>query len=215
MLDAEKLKTAMGDLEEDIVVEILNEVMADGGKAVDAAMAACQEGMSTVGKRFEKGEYFVGDLIYSGELMTRAMDIIRPALTANKSGSAATKLLLCTVEGDLHDIGKNIVKSIFEAGGFEVVDLGIDVPVDAVIQTAREQNIKIIALSGVLTIAIDAMKKTVDAFITEGLRDDVKIIIGGAPINANVAKIVGSDAWSINPQEGYEICQSWAAGNAG
>ena len=215
MLDVEKLKIAMGDLEEDIVVEMLNTVMADGGREVDAAMAACQEGMSTVGKRFESGEFFVGDLIFSGELMTRAMDIIRPALTANKSDSTATKLLLCTVEGDLHDIGKNIVKSIFEAGGFEVVDLGIDVPADAVIQAAREQNIKIIALSGVLTIAIDAMKKTVDAFAQEGMRDDVKIIIGGAPINANVAKIVGSDAWSINPQEGYEICQAWATANAG
>ena len=212
MLDAEKLKTAMGDLEEDIVLAMMKEVMADGGSEVDAAMSACQEGMSAVGKRFEKGEYFVGDLIYSGELMTNAMAIIRPALTAKKAGSVATKLLLCTVEGDLHDIGKNIVKAIFEAGGFEVVDLGIDVPAETVIQTAREQNIKIIALSGVLTIAIDAMKNTVDAFTKEGLRDDVKIIIGGAPVNANVAKIVGSDAWSINPQEGYEICQSWAAG---
>jgi methanogenic corrinoid protein MtbC1 len=212
MLNAEKLKTVMGDLEEDNVVGMLEEVMADGGREVDAAMSAFQEGMRIVGKRFESGEYFVGDLIYSGELMTKAMDIIRPALTAKKSGSAATKLLLCTVEGDLHDIGKNIVKAIFEAGGFEVVDIGIDVPADTIIQTARDQNIKIIALSGVLTIAIDAMKKTVDAFKEEGLRNDVKIIIGGAPVNANVAKIVGSDAWSINPQEGYEICQSWAKG---
>jgi len=209
-MDAEKLKTAMGDLEEDIVLEILNKVMADGGKEVDAAMKACQEGMSIVGKRFEESEYFVGDLIYSGELMNKAMDVIRPALTAKKSGSAAVKLLMCTVEGDLHDIGKNIVKAIFEAGGFDVLDLGIDVPVDKVVQTAKEQKIKIIALSGVLTLAIDSMKKTVDAFATAGMRNDVKIIIGGAPINANVAKIVGSDAWAINPQEGYEICQKWA-----
>ena len=210
MLDAEKLKTAMGDLEEDTVIEILKAVMADGGKEVDAAMAACQEGMSIVGKRFEEGDYFVGDLIYSGELMTQAMEIIRPALAAKKSASAATKLLLCTVEGDLHDIGKNIVRAIFEAGGFDVLDLGIDVPVDKVVQTAKDQNIKIIALSGVLTLAIDAMKKTVDAFATAGLRDKVKIIVGGAPINAGVAKIIGSDAWAINPQEGYEICQAWA-----
>jgi methanogenic corrinoid protein MtbC1 len=210
MLDAEKLKEAMGELEEDTVLKIMNDVMADGGKEVDAAMGACQEGMSIVGKRFENSEYFVGDLIYSGELMTKAMDIIRPALTAKKAGKTATKLLMCTVEGDLHDIGKNIVKAIFEAGGFEIIDLGIDVPVDKIIKEVKEQNIKIVALSGVLTLAIDSMKKTVDAFAAEGLRDKVKIIIGGAPINANVAKIVGSDAWAINPQEGYEICQAWA-----
>ena len=210
MLDAGKLKAAMGDLEEDAVVKALEAVMADGGKEVDAAMGACQEGMAIVGKRFESGEYFVGDLIYSGELMTRAMEIIRPALTAKKTGAAATKLLMCTVEGDLHDIGKNIVRAIFEAGGFDVLDLGIDVPAEKVVQTAKEQNIKIIALSGVLTLAIDGMKKTVDAFASAGMRNGVKIIIGGAPVNAGVAKIVGSDAWAINPQEGYEICQGWA-----
>ena len=191
MFDAEKLKTAMGDLDEDAVVKTLKAVMADGGKDVDAAMAACQEGMGIVGKRFESSEYFVGDLIYSGELMTQAMEIIRPALTAKKSGKTATKLLLCTVEGDLHDIGKNIVRAIFEAGGFDVLDLGIDVPVEKVVQTVKEQKIKIVALSGVLTLAIDAMKKTVDAFATAGMRNDVKIIIGGAPVNGSVAKIVG------------------------
>jgi methylmalonyl-CoA mutase cobalamin-binding domain/chain len=117
---------------------------------------------------------------------------------------------MCTVEGDLHDIGKNIVKAIFEAGGFEVVDRGIDVAPKKIIDAVKQQNIKIVALSGVLTLAIDAMKRTVDAFATAGLRNNVKIIIGGAPINGNVAKLVGSDAWAINPQEGYEICRSWA-----
>jgi methanogenic corrinoid protein MtbC1 len=209
MFDAAKLKTVMGELEEGAVIEILKGVMADGGKEVDAALAACQEGMSIIGTKFEEGEYFVGDLIYSGELMTKAMDVIRPALVAKKGG-ASTKLLLCTVEGDLHDIGKNIVRAIFEAGGFEVIDLGIDVPAEKVVQTAKEQGIKVIALSGVLTMAIDAMKRTVDCFAAAGMRDQVKIIIGGAPINAAVSKIVGADAWTINPQEGYEICQNWA-----
>ena len=210
MLDADKLKMAMGELDEGAVVKALEAVMADGGKEVDAALAACQDGMSIVGKRFESGEYFVGDLIFAGELMTNAMAMIRPALAARKTGSTATKLLMCTVEGDMHDIGKNIVRAIFEAGGFDVVDLGIDVPAETVVKTAKEQGIKIIALSGVLTLAIDGMKKTVDAFAGAGLRSGVKIIIGGAPINASVMKIVGSDAWAINPQEGYEICQGWA-----
>jgi methylmalonyl-CoA mutase cobalamin-binding domain/chain len=210
MIDSERLRNAMGDLDEEAVFEILKTVMADGGQDVDAALVACQEGMSIVGKRFESSEYFVGDLIFSGELMTSAMDIIRPALVAKKGNSSATKILMCTVEGDLHDIGKNIVKAIFEAGGFEVIDLGIDVAPEKIINAVKQQNIKIVALSGVLTLAIDAMKRTVDAFTTAGLRNNVKIIIGGAPINGSVAKLVGSDAWAINPQESYEICRSWA-----
>ncbi|MDR1179786.1 MAG: cobalamin-dependent protein [Spirochaetales bacterium] len=213
MFDSIKLKDAMGDLDEDTALEMLKSVMANGGQDVDAALAACQEGMSVVGKRFEAGDYFIGDLIFSGELMTSAMNIIRPALVAKRSESSSTKILMCTVEGDLHDIGKNIVKAIFEAGGFDVVDLGIDVAPAKIVETIKEQNIKIIALSGVLTLAIDAMKRTIDAFATAGIRNDVKVIIGGAPVNAGVSKLVGSDAWAINPQEGYEICQAWAGSN--
>lgn len=208
MYNYEELKTAMGDLEEETVLEMLNEVMADGGSVAREAMTACQEGMNIVGDRFASGEYFVGDLIFSGELMTEAMDIIRPALT-QASSEGYGKMLLCTVEGDLHDIGKNIVKAMMEAGGFEVIDLGIDTAPAAIVQAAKEQNIRIIGLSGVLTLAIDAMKATVDAFKDAGMRNDVKIIIGGAPITAPVCEQVGADAWATNPAEGVTICRNW------
>lgn len=209
MFNYEELKTAMGDLEEETVLEMLNDVMADGGSSASEAMTACQEGMNIVGARFAGGEYFVGDLIFSGELMTEAMDIIRPALTQS-SGEGYGKMILCTVEGDLHDIGKNIVRAMMEAGGFEVVDLGIDTAPATIVKAAKEQNIRIIALSGVLTLAIDAMKATVEAFKDAGMRNDVKIIIGGAPITAPVCEQVGADAWAINPAEGVTICRKWA-----
>lgn len=128
MLDFDRLVQVMGDLEEDEMIEILEEVMADGGSEADKAMEACQKGMETVGNLFEEGEYFVGDLIYAGELMTQAVEILTPALVGSESAGPKTRMILCTVKDDLHDIGKNIVRAMLEAAGFDVIDLGIDVP---------------------------------------------------------------------------------------
>lgn len=210
MENINKIKTAMGDLEEEEVLNLLKEVMDAGGNA-DEALSACQEGMNIIGDRFEKGEYFVGDLVFAGELMTQAVEILRPALVKGDSSANAGKMILCTVEGDLHDIGKNIVKSMLEAASFEVVDLGIDVSPETIVSTAKEQGIKIIGLSGVLTLAIDSMKSTVDAFKAAGMRGDVNIIIGGAPVTDTVADLVGSDAWAINPQDTVNTCRKWAS----
>lgn len=118
----------MGNLEEDTVVEILDSVMADGGTEAAEALEACQKGMDIVGSNFETGEYFIGDLIYAGELMTQAANRLRPALVGGENAQQSGKMILCTVEGDLHDIGKNIVKAMVEASGMEVMDMGINVP---------------------------------------------------------------------------------------
>jgi methanogenic corrinoid protein MtbC1 len=208
-MDFIKLTELMGDLEEEAVLKMMHEVMADGGSQVSEAMKACQEGMNIVGERFEAQEYFVSDLIFAGELMSQAMDIIRPALLKKSEGNYG-KMILCTVEGDLHDIGKNIVKSMLEASGFNVIDLGIDVKPETILKTAKEEGIKIIALSGVLTLAINAMKKTVKVFKDSDIADTVKIIIGGAPVSAEVARIVEADAWAINPNDTIKICKAWA-----
>lgn len=210
MIDFEELAQAMGDLDEEVVVELLEKVMAEGGADAQKAMDACQKGMDIVGSRFEEGEYFVGDLIYAGELMTDAVGILKSALVTGDGGSTKTKMILCTVKDDLHDIGKNIVRSMLEAGGFEVVDLGIDVPAATVVNTAKEQDIKIVALSGVLTLAIDSMKATVDAFVNAGMRDDVKIIIGGAPVSESACKITGADEWAHSPQKTVQVCKAWS-----
>lgn len=212
MFDYDAVLNAMGDLEEDTLMSILQEDMDNGGKNAQAAVEAMQKGMDIVGKRFEEGEYFVGDLIYAGEVMTCAMDLIKPAIAGGSdAGPSMGKILLCTVKDDLHDIGKNIVKAILEAGGFEVVDLGIDTPAEKIVNTAKEQDIKIIALSGVLTLALDSMKTTVDAFKEAGMRDQVKIIIGGAPVSENACQMVGADEWAVSPQKTLNTCKEWAA----
>ena len=212
MINFDELAEAMGDLDKDIMTEALEQVMSEGGADAQKAMEACQKGMDIVGSRFEEGEYFVGDLIYAGELMTKAVDILKDALVAGDgSDQVKAKMILCTVKDDLHDIGKNIVRSMLEAAGFDVVDLGIDVPAEKIIETAKEQGTHIIGLSGVLTLAIDSMKATIDAMKEAGLRDGVKVIVGGAPVNAEVCEQVGADAWASSPQTTIDYCKKWAA----
>jgi methanogenic corrinoid protein MtbC1 len=205
-MDFENLAVAMGELDEDTVKEILEAV--DSAETANAAMEACQKGMDTVGKLFEEGEYFVGDLIYAGELMTDAVEVLKPYLAGAESAGSKTRMILCTVKDDLHDIGKNIVRSMLEANGFEVLDLGIDCPAQKVVDTAKAEGIKIVALSGVLTLAIDSMKATVKALKEAGL--DCRVIIGGAPVNAAVCTQVGADDWAISPQKTVSVCKSWA-----
>lgn len=202
------ITVAMQELDEDSLLELMNGVMSGNGDALEA-LNACQAGMEEVGRLFDEGEYFVGDLIYAGEIMTQAVDIIKPALTTVE-GSNMGKLILCTVKDDLHDIGKNIVKSLLEAGGFEVLDLGIDTPAEKIVETAKAEGIKIIALSGVLTLALDSMRATVEAFEAAGIRNDIKIIIGGAPVNENAFNNIGADAWAKSPQKTVSTCLEWA-----
>ena len=208
-MDFEKIAQLMGDLDEDAVVEQLEAVMADGGADASKAMEACQKGMDIVGKLFEEGEYFVGDLIYAGELMTRAVSILKDALITDEGAAVKTRMILCTVKDDLHDIGKNIVKAMLEAAGFDVLDLGIDVPPQKIVDTVRAENIKSVALSGVLTLAIDSMKKTIEELRSAGLTD-VKVIIGGAPVNAEICTLIGADEWAHSPQKTVQVCKSWA-----
>lgn len=209
MFEFDKLVEAMADLDEDAVNKILENVMAEGGNNAAAAMEACQKGMDIVGNRFEEGEYFVGDLIFAGEIMTQAVEIMKPALAGEASAGSKTKMILCTVKDDLHDIGKNIVKAMLEANNFDVLDLGIDVPAERIIDTVKANDIKIVALSGVLTLALDSMKNIVAEMKAAGL-NDVKVIIGGAPVSENACKNVGADEWAHNPQKTVQTCKEWA-----
>lgn len=210
MIDFKKLAESMGELDEDTVVALLRQVMEEGGGEAQQAMDACQKGMDIVGSLFESGEYFVGDLIYAGELMTQAVEILKDALISGEASGDKTQLILCTVKDDLHDIGKNIVKAMLEAGGFDVIDLGIDVAPERIVAAVKENGIKIVALSGVLTLAVDSMKATVDALKAAGL-DDVKVIIGGAPVSESACAITGADEWAHSPQKTVRVCKAWAA----
>ena len=205
-MDLEKLAEALGELDEDTVKELLEKV--DSAESANAAMEACQKGMDTVGRLFEEGEYFVGDLIFAGELMTDAVEVLKPYLAGTETSGTKTRMILCTVKDDLHDIGKNIVRSMLEANGFEVLDLGIDCPAEKIVETAKAEDIRIVALSGVLTLALDSMKATVEAIRAAGL--SCRVIIGGAPVSAEACKNIGADEWAHSPQKTVATCKAWA-----
>jgi len=210
MIDLSLLAKAVGDLDEDKMLELLTEFVASNPTEDEAqtVVGACQKGMEVVGDLFECGEYFVGDLIFAGELMTQSMDILKPVIGSGGEAKAG-KIVLATVEGDLHDIGKNIFRSMAEAAGFEIHDLGIDQKPEAFIQKIKEVQPEIVGMSGVLTLALESMKKTVEKLQEAGLRDTVKIIIGGNPVTVEACKYIGADAFTTSAAEGVKICQAW------
>jgi len=209
-MDYEKLEQAMVDLDEQAVLAMMQAVAGGDGDA-SAALEACQRGMEKVGALFEEGEYFIADLIFCGEVMDSAIAIVSPLLSGG-GGEGLGRLVIATVRDDLHDIGKNIVKTMLEASGFEVIDLGVNVAPEAVVQCVRDSGAKIVALSGLLSLAIEAMKDTVDCFVEASLRDDVRIIIGGNPVSETTCQLVGADAWTKSPHVGVQVCKAWAAG---
>ncbi|WP_026198949.1 cobalamin B12-binding domain-containing protein [Desulfitobacterium hafniense] len=210
MLDLNALTQAIGDLDEGQVVSLLEEFVASKPSMAEAnqVVAACQKGMSIVGDYYEKKEYYVGDLIFAGELLSQAFDLLKPVIGGDSSSKVGS-IVVGTVQGDMHDIGKNIFASMVEAAGFVVHDLGIDVEPGAFVDKVKEVKAEILGMSGVLTLAIDSMKATVDALAAAGLRDQVKVIIGGNPVTEEACKQIGADMFTTNAAEGVKICQRW------
>ncbi|MCM1566116.1 MAG: cobalamin-dependent protein [Dehalobacter sp.] len=204
------LTQKIGELDEEKVVEMLNDFVNTNPSPDETkkVVAACQSGMSVVGDFFEKGEYFVGDLIFAGELLTSAIDILKPVMDTQNAGTVGS-MVLGTVAGDLHDIGKNIFKSMAEAAGFKVYDLGIDQSAGEFVKKVKEVNPTIVGLSGVLTLALESMKNIVEALEEAGLRNNVKVIIGGNPVTKEACETICADAFTSNAAEGVKICQKW------
>lgn len=209
-MDLQALTQGIGDLDEGTVTNLLNEFVASNPSGEDAqkVVSACQQGMVIVGDLFEKNEYYVGDLIFAGELLSKAIETLKPVLGGGESKKIGS-IVLATVEGDLHDIGKNIFSSMAEAAGFTVYDLGIDVKPSVFVEKVKEVKPQIAGMSGVLTLTIDSMKNIVEELKKAGLRDSVKIIIGGNPVTEQACKMVGADAFTTNAAEGIKICQGW------
>lgn len=206
----ENITQALGELDEDKLFALINNYIDENPTEENAQMVvdACQRGTVIVGNFYEKGEYFVGDLIFAGELLTEVIDMLKPYIN-HEPEKHIGKILLGTVHGDLHDIGKNIFRSMAEAAGFKVYDIGIDQQVSTFIQKVKEVKPDIVGLSGVLTLALEAMSQTVKALEEEGLRDSIKIIIGGNPVSEESCNYIGADAYSTNASEGVKVCEKW------
>ena len=168
--------------------------------------------MAVVGKRFEKSEYFIPDLIMAGEILKGISDIVKPLLEKGETDTKKGKVLIGTVAGDIHDIGKDIVTFMLDVSGYDVLDIGIDVPVPVFVEKIKEFKPQVVGLSGFLTLAFDSMKKTVEALEQEGLRDNLKIMIGGGQMDDEVRKYVRADAYGKDAIAAVNLCRQWIGG---
>jgi len=207
MPDTAKIKRALADLDEDLALRLAKEALDAGVPALDI-LKACQEGMLEVGSRFECQEYFVSDLMMSGEIFKQIGSLLEPGL---KTGAApcSGKVVFGTVKGDIHDIGKDIVVNMLKSSNLEVIDLGVDVAPERFVSALRQSGATILGMSGLLTLAFDSMKATIAALSAAGMRGEIKVMIGGGPVDANVCKVVGADDWGADAQKAVRLAKNW------
>ena len=207
-----KLVEAIAEMREEEAVALAR-AMLDAGEDPLRVLGLCREAMDVVGKRFEKGEYFLPELVLAGEMLENIGAIAKP-LMQQGSGVEVKKLgrvMIGTVHGDLHDIGKNIVTFMLDINGFEVKDIGIDVPVAKFVEEIRAFRPQVVGLSGFLTLAFDSMKETVAAIEAAGLRKDLKIMIGGGQVDEAVRNYTRADAFGSNAVSAVTLCRQWIA----
>ena len=185
--------------------------LAAGAAPMELIQGSMVPAMDEVGRLFEAEEFFVPELLLAGRAMKAAMELLKPLLSASGQKMAA-RVVIGTVKGDLHDIGKNIVASMLEGGGFEVVDLGSDVPPETFIAAIQQREPQVVCMSALLTVTMPAMKLTIDAIKTSGLRSRVKVLVGGAPVTMEYAKEIGADGYSENASGAVGMVKALLAG---
>ena len=206
------LCNTLADLKEQEALAIVQKRLGAGDDPM-GILDDARRGMEVVGKRFADGKYFIPDLVYSGEILKAINEVVKPKLTKTEEVKRGSKVVIGTVAGDIHDIGKDIVVFMLDVNGFEVYDLGVDVPVQTFIDKIKESGAPIVGLSGFLTLAYDSMKQTIEAMKDAGLRDKVKVMIGGGQITEEVMKYTGADAYGKDAMVGVSLAKKWAGGN--
>jgi 5-methyltetrahydrofolate--homocysteine methyltransferase len=212
MTDEEKqLVEWLADMYEEEAIELSNKMLLEDKKDPMRVLELCRAAMDIVGQRFEEGEYFLPELVLAGEMLDNIGAVAKPLIKQADGGEQQKhgKVLIGTVHGDLHDIGKNIVSFMLDINGFEVKDIGIDVPVQTFIEEINDFQPDVVGLSGFLTLAFDSMKETIEAFDQAGLRDSFKVMIGGGQIDETVRTYTGADAFGVNAVEAVNLCRDW------
>jgi len=209
----QRLLEAIGEMREDEAIELARGLL-DGGADPLRVLELCREAMETVGKRFQCGEYFLPELILAGEMLEKIGAMAKPLIQTGAGGEAKKlgRVLIGTVQGDLHDIGKNIVTFMLDINGYEVKDIGIDVPAAKFVEEIREFQPAVVGLSGFLTLAFDSMKETIAAIEAAGLRDGRRIMIGGGQVDETVRGHTGADAFGTNAMTAVTLCRGWIGG---
>ena len=209
---AEDLIKAIAELQEEEALKITR-TRLDAGEDPLQILDDAKNALAVVGERFATGEYFIPDLIYSGEILREVTELVKPKISKESAVKKSGKVIIGTVAGDIHDIGKDIVVFMLDVNGFEVYDLGIDVPAQKFVDSVRETGATVVGLSGLLTLAFDAMKETIAAIEVAGLRDEVKIMIGGGQVDDEVRKYTGADAYGADAMVAVSLAKGWIGGN--
>ncbi|MFN7996313.1 MAG: corrinoid protein [Bryobacteraceae bacterium] len=194
MSDLQKLYDAILNGDAKTAVAVTKEALGEGADPLEMVSKYMVPAMDEVGKRFECEEYFVPELLLAARAMKGSLELIRPLLT-ERGAEPAGRVAIGTVKGDLHDIGKNLVASMLEGGGFEVIDLGADVAPEKFVAAVKEKGANLVCLSALLTVTMPAMRTTIEALRSAGVRDRVQVMIGGAPVTQNYATEIGADGY--------------------
>lgn len=198
----------LADLKEDEALTIVQEKL-DAGADPMGILNDASRAMEIVGNRFSKSEYFIPDLVYSGEILKKINEMVKPKLAQEGGAKTGGKVIIGTVAGDIHDIGKDIVVFMLDVNGFDVYDLGVDVPAQKFVDKIKETSAPVVGLSGFLTLAYDSMKQTIEAIKSAGLRDSTKIMIGGGQITDEITKYTGADAFGKDAMVGVSLAKKW------
>jgi methylmalonyl-CoA mutase cobalamin-binding domain/chain len=205
----ERLKRSLLDLKIDAAVEATDAIIGDGTITIQEAVGAVAEALQTVGKRFQEGEWFLGELVYAAEITKQTMDLLRPLMPAGASRQLGT-IVVGTVAGDLHDLGKNIFATYARSVGFEVMDLGVDVPKQTFAAAVTEHEPVALGMSCLLTTTSSQIGEVLEELKGRGIRDAVKIVVGGAALTEQFAREVGVDAFAADVVTGTEIIRRWS-----
>jgi corrinoid protein of di/trimethylamine methyltransferase len=203
------LRDAILNMDLDGIAEVAQAAMDAGVDPREAITDGMVPGMVEVGRKFEEGEYYLSELVVAGEVMKDGMKVIEPYLTAGGAAEAKAKAIIATVEGDYHDIGKNIVVTLLGVQGFDVIDLGMDVPASKIVEEVQEHRPAVLGLSALLSTTMARMGDVIEALKAAGLRDGVKVIVGGTPVTPAYADRIGADHCAANAIEGVHQCALW------
>ena len=209
---SEKLVDTLVNMQEQEALEIAKELIESGEDPLEI-LGSCSKAMEVVGKRFETGEYFLPQLVMAGEMLRQISEMLKPKLKGAPQSERLGKVVIGTVKGDLHDLGKDIVIFMLDVNGFDVMDLGIDVPPDKFVDAIKEFQPEVVGLSGFLTVAFDSMKETVDAIRDANLRGKVKIMIGGGQIDDEIRRYTEADAYGLNAMDAVTLSRGWIGGS--
>ena len=205
-----KIAEALGNLQYEGVEVLVDRALGAGTDPLDI-LAQCKAGMDTVGELYSSGEYFLSELILSGEIFKKVVQTVKPLIAGRREAPSLGSVIIGTPKGDIHDLGKNVVATLFDASGFEVTDLGVDVAPETFVEELSRTDARILAMSALITPTFDSMKRVVDLMKQRGLRKGRFVIIGGGPTTEAVRDYVGADAWTLNPVVGINMCREFLA----